>query len=60
MSDYSQPIYYFTNIGFNSAFYMSTNTALTYTQTSSLYLLKNTADTATAFREFYGFRTVGS
>jgi hypothetical protein len=55
MSADSPPTYYFTGIQFNSAFYVDASTApLTQTQASALYLLKNSADTATALETFTG------
>ena len=53
MSAFPAPSYYFTGIGFNSAFYtVSTTVGLTQSQANALYLLKNTADTATALETF--------
>ena len=53
MSAFPAPSYYFTGIGFNSAFYtVSTTIGLTQSQANALYLLKNTADTATALETF--------
>jgi len=53
MSAFPAPSYYFTGIGFNSAFYTtSTTIGLTQSQANALYLLKNTADTATALETF--------
>ena len=54
MSAYSPPIYYFSGIQFNSSFFVSSNSSLTQTQASKLYLLKNTADIATALESFTG------
>ena len=54
MSAYAPPTYYFSNILFNSAFYNPSTSALTQSQASALYLLKNTADTATALESFTG------
>ena len=54
MSAYNPPSYYFSNILFNSAFYISLNSALSQTQANALYLLKKTADTATALETFTG------
>lgn len=53
MSASNAPTYYFTGIQFNSAFYNG-NETLTQSQASSLYLLKNTPDTATALETFSG------
>jgi len=53
MSADNPPTYYFTGIQFNSAFYNGNDT-LTQTEASSLYLLKNTPDTATALETFSG------
>jgi hypothetical protein len=55
MSAESPPTYYFTGIQFNSSFYADLSTApLTQTQATALYLLKNSADTATALESFTG------
>jgi hypothetical protein len=54
MSASNAPTYYFTGIQFNSAFYNVNDTTLTQSQASSLYLLKNTPDTATALETFSG------
>jgi hypothetical protein len=55
MSADSPPTYYFTGIQFNSSFYADVSTApLTQSQASALYLLKNSADTATALETFTG------
>jgi len=51
MSSYNPPIYYFSGIGFNSAFY-TFMTGLTQSQANALYLQKTTADTATAVETF--------
>jgi len=53
MSADNPPTYYFTGIQFNSAFYNG-NDPLTQTDATSLYLLKNTPDTATALETFSG------
>jgi hypothetical protein len=52
MSASNAPTYYFSGIQFNSAFYTTSTSPLTQTQASALYLLKNTADTATALETF--------
>jgi hypothetical protein len=53
MSADSPPTYYFTGIQFNSSFYKDVSTSpLTQSEASALYLLKNTADTATALETF--------
>jgi hypothetical protein len=55
MSADSPPTYYFTGIQFNSSFYLDVSTSpLTQSQASALYLLKKTADTATALETFSG------
>lgn len=54
MSAESPPIYYFTNINFNSSFYDPANTGLTQTQANALYLRKTTPDTASAIETFAG------
>ena len=54
MSAYNPPTYYFSGIQFNTAFYVSANSNITQTQASSLYLLKNSPDTATALETFSG------
>jgi len=55
MSADSPPTYYFSGIQFNSSFYIDVSTApLTQSQASALYLLKRTADTATALETFTG------
>jgi hypothetical protein len=49
MSSDSPPTYYFTDIQFNSSFFVNLSTApLTQTQATALYLLKNSTDTANA------------
>ena len=50
MSEEQPPIYYFTNIDFNSSFYDTE--AFTETQANALYLRKTTPDTATALETF--------
>lgn len=50
MSIEQPPIYYFTNIDFNSSFYDTE--AFTETQANALYLRKRTPDTATALETF--------
>ena len=52
MSSYNPPIYYFSGIGFNSAFYTFMTTGLTQSQANALYLQKTTPDTATAVETF--------
>jgi hypothetical protein len=52
MSSYNPPIYYFSGIGFNSAFYNVMTTGLTQSQANALYLQKTTPDTATAVETF--------
>jgi len=55
MSADSPPTYYFTGIQFNSSFYADVSTSpLTQSQATALYLLKNSADTATALETFTG------
>lgn len=61
MSAESPPTYYFTGIQFNSSFYADVSTApLTQSQASALYLLKRSADTATALETFTGGVAVNS
>jgi hypothetical protein len=54
MSAFNAPTYYFTGIKFNSSYFATSNSALTTKQANALYLLKNTADTATALESFTG------
>lgn len=55
MSAFQAPLYYFSGIAFNSAFYNETTSGdLTLSQANALYLRKTTADTATALETFTG------
>jgi hypothetical protein len=60
MSASTAPTYYFTGIKFNAAYFATSNSALTQTQADALYLLKRTADTATALESFTGGILVNS
>jgi hypothetical protein len=56
MSADNSPTYYFTDIDFNSSFFIDLLTApLRQTQSTALYLLKNSVDTTTP-AEFYNYR----
>jgi len=52
MGTYQPPTYYFSGIGFNSAFYEVSTTGISLTQANALYLRKTTQDTATAIETF--------
>jgi len=54
MSAYNAPSYYFSGIGFNTAFYKTSGVGLTVSQANSLYLQKTVPDTATAVETFSG------
>jgi len=60
MSAFPAPTYYFTDIVFNAAYFVTSTAALTQTQANALYLLKRTADTATALESFTGGILVNS
>ena len=61
MSAFSPPIYYFTDINFDSSYYASpTTTGLTVAQANTLYLQKSTADTAAAVETFTSGILTGS
>jgi len=54
MSAYLPPTYYFTGIDFNAAFFKSDTIGISEARANSLYLLKNSPDTATAIETFSG------
>ena len=54
MSAFTAPTYDFTGIDFNASYFTSSDSGLTQNQANALYLLKKTADTATALETFTG------